>query len=110
MLSIYKSLTRFRNTHGSIGCNTFAAAYDSYTSNPNGYGGTTGRDSPGCPANYASIGKACIGLPVQSPDAYDNMHSICKETFGDESVPYMPMDTVQNAILQGFFSLRNVII
>ena len=103
----------FRNTHGSIGCNTLAAGYDSFTSDSNGYGGTAGKGSPECPSSYASIGKMCLGLAVQSgqpiTDSYDNMQSVCRQTFGDDSVPYTPKDTVHNAILRGFLSLRDVI-
>ena len=89
----------FRNTHGSISCNTFSVSYDSYASESEGYGGLAGRGSPGCPDEYATIGKLCIAIPAgggaQDAASYDEMQPICKEEYGDDSVPYIPKDNVQ---------------
>lgn len=107
----------FRNTHGSISCNTFSVKYGGTKSDntgylKDGYGGLTGKGSPGCPDAYATIGKLCIAIPsgggAQNAASYDEMQPICKEEYGEDSVPYIPMDNVQNEVFAGYLSTQTV--
>ena len=103
------SLMHFNSTsHGSVACNTLAAQYDQYTQTGLAFGGREGRGSPGCPSNYSSVGKSCIKIPFQLAASHDDMHKLCKENVGSESVPYVPRDQIQNAVFQRFVSHRNV--
>ena len=97
-----------RNHHGSISCNTLAAGYEDHAGLNIGFGGESGIGSPGCTANYKSIGRSCIYFPIQGPESQDQMRAICKENAGPESAPYKPLDTVQNEVFRGFLLTLNV--
>ena len=85
-----------------------SVAYDIFASRNIGFGGASGRLSPDCPDGYSAIGRLCIKFPIQAASPNDEMDNICKQSFGDRSVPYSPVDQIQNAVFQVF--LRSKIV
>ena len=83
-------------------------AYDSLAASNLGFGGEFGLLSPQCPNGFTAVGRACINFPVQAATAHADMDSVCKQSFGEKSVPYTPTDHIQNAIVQSLLRKKNV--
>ena len=68
----------------------------------------TGQLSPNCPDGYSAIGRSCIHFPIQAAAPNDDMDSVCKQSFGQRSIPYYPVDQIQNAVFQVFLRSKSV--